>query len=168
GNMASRDIDCDATNHRSGRCSNDGSGQSQTAFKGTVQGYNKGISDLDATIHPYVVLGNSGSSPSWDPTSIGIRPLSVVALDCFRTFGPLGDTNGGTVTGEASLALADLCCPSCGFTGNNGWGDHDILFIAFPGAQAVPGANGANWATTNKQTFEDSIKALGDSLIASL
>jgi chitosanase len=51
-----------------------------TAFMDTVQQY--GISDLDANIHPYVVFGNSGSSPTFDPQQYGMEPLSVMAVVC--------------------------------------------------------------------------------------
>jgi hypothetical protein len=74
------DVDCDGANNGAGKCSNDPSGQSQTAFKDTVQGY--GISDLDANVHPYVVFGNEGSSPSFMPDSVGMKPLSVMAVVC--------------------------------------------------------------------------------------
>lgn len=74
------DIDCDGANYSAGGCANDPSGQGQTAFMDTVSQY--GISDLDANIHPYVVFGNSGSSPSFDPQQYGMEPLSVMAVVC--------------------------------------------------------------------------------------
>lgn len=76
------DIDCDGANRLAGDCANDQTGQSQTAFQDEVQSYRVGISDLDANAHPYVVLGNSGASPSFDPSNAGIEPLSVVAVVC--------------------------------------------------------------------------------------
>lgn len=76
------DIDCDGANNKAGKCANDPSGQSQTAFQYEVQQYDVGISDLDANVHPYVVLGNSGSTPSFDPRTYGIKPLNVVAVVC--------------------------------------------------------------------------------------
>ena len=33
-------------------------------------------------MHPYVVLGNEGADPSFDPQSAGVQPLSVVAVVC--------------------------------------------------------------------------------------
>lgn len=80
GTYADMDIDCDGLNASTGLCNNDPSGQSQTAFQSEVQGF--GIADLDAHVHPYVVLGNEGADPSFDPQSAGVRPLSVVAVVC--------------------------------------------------------------------------------------
>ena len=76
------DIDCDGTNRLAGACANDPSGQSQTAFQYDVQQYNVGINDLDANKHPYVVFGNYEHSPSYDPKTYGIKPLSVMAVVC--------------------------------------------------------------------------------------
>ena len=80
GTYADMDIDCDGLNASTGLCNNDPSGQSQTAFQSEVQGF--GIADLDAHVHPYVVLGNEGADPSFDPQSAGVMPLSVVAVVC--------------------------------------------------------------------------------------
>lgn len=74
------DIDCDGANRLGGACSNDPSGQGQTAFKDSVATY--GISDLDTNIHPYVVFGNSDASPEFDPQQYGMEPLSVMAVVC--------------------------------------------------------------------------------------
>ncbi|KAL6693474.1 chitosanase [Trichoderma pleuroticola] len=168
GNYDNLDIDCDGANNSAGACANDPSGQSQTAFKDTVRTF--GISDLDANIHPYVVFGNSGSSPSFNPQSSGMQPLSVMAVVCNNQvfYGVWGDTNGGTSTGEASLALGKLCFPNEGLSGNNGHDPKDVLFIGFTGSGAVPGKSGANWAAKNTNDFENSIKALGDRLVAGL
>lgn len=80
GNYDNMDIDCDGANNHAGACSNDPSGQGETAFKDTVKKY--GIPDLDANVHPYVVFGNDGASPSFDPQQHGIKPLSVMAVVC--------------------------------------------------------------------------------------
>lgn len=74
------DVDCDGANNKGGKCSNDPSGQSQTAFQDIVKTY--GIKDLNANIHPYVVFGNEDSSPSFKPQSVGMKPLSVMAVVC--------------------------------------------------------------------------------------
>jgi chitosanase len=50
----------------------------------------------------------------------------------------------------------------------NGHSDHDVLFIAFPGDAAVPGAKGAAWAAKTKEEFEASLATIGDQLVASL
>ncbi|XTI83707.1 glycoside hydrolase family 75 protein [Cenococcum geophilum] len=161
------DIDCDGLNASEGLCNNDPSGQSQTAFQSEVQEF--GIADLDAHVHPYVVLGNEGEDPSFDPQSAGIQPLSVVAVVCNGQliYGVWGDTNGGTSTGEASLALGQLCFGDDAVSGDNGHTEHDILYIAFPGDDAVPGS-GADWTAATKEDFESSIQELGDSLVAGL
>lgn len=74
------DIDCDGANNSAGDCANDPSGQGQTSFVDTVSQY--GIQDLDANIHPYVVFGNEGGSPSFNPQDHGLQPLSVMAVVC--------------------------------------------------------------------------------------
>lgn len=74
------DIDCDGANNSAGACSNDPSGQGETAFKDTVQSF--GIDDLDANIHPYVVFGNEGDNPSFSPEQFGMQPLSIMAVVC--------------------------------------------------------------------------------------
>lgn len=41
----------------------------------------------------------------------------------------------------------------------------DVLYIAFIGQDAVPGADGANWAADNFTQFHSSIATLGNSLV---
>ncbi|KAL6904076.1 putative chitosanase CSN1 [Trichoderma evansii] len=168
GNYDNMDIDCDGANNTGGKCANDPSGQGETAFKDTVKSY--GISDLNANVHPYVVFGNEGASPSFNPQSKGMKPLSVMAVVCNNQvfYGVWGDTNGFTSTGEASIALGELCFPNGGLSGDNGHDPKDVLYIGFTGSDAVPGKNGANWKAKNSAAFEASIKALGDKLVASL
>ena len=74
------DIDCDGANNSAGDCANDPTGQGQTSFVDTVSTY--GISDLDANLHPFVVFGNGGASPSFNPQDHGMSPLSVMAVVC--------------------------------------------------------------------------------------
>lgn len=82
------DIDCDGIQNgpaNDGRCGSSSDTQSQTSFQDTVKGYGTGQKDLDAFIHPYVVFGNDGSKPNWpkfDPQSVGVQPLSVMAVVC--------------------------------------------------------------------------------------
>jgi hypothetical protein len=54
----------------------------QTSFKDTIVDYQVGISDLNAKVHTYVVFGNDGTSPSFDPQEYGIERLSVMAVVC--------------------------------------------------------------------------------------
>ncbi|KAJ6439472.1 chitosanase CSN1 [Purpureocillium lavendulum] len=162
------DIDCDGANNSAGDCANDPSGQGQTSFVDTVKTY--GISDLDANLHPYVVFGNEGASPSFRPQDHGIKPLSVMAVVCNNQvfYGVWGDTNGFTSTGEASLALGKLCFPDGGLSGDNGHDEKDVLYIGFTSGNTVPGKDGAKWNAGSTQEFEDSIKAMGDQLVAGL
>jgi len=74
------DVDCDGADNGARGCSNDPSGQGTTAFKDKVSKY--GISDLNANVHPYVVFGNEGASPSFEPKDHGMEPLSVMAVVC--------------------------------------------------------------------------------------
>jgi chitosanase len=189
------DIDCDGANNSAGKCANDPSGQGQTAFKSDVQKF--GISDLNANVHPYVVFGNEEHSPSFSPQSHGMQPLSVMAVVCngqlvclsliytavcmsvfvsfsvanieriTQHYGIWGDTNGGVSTGEASISLADLCFPNEHLDGDHGHDPNDVLFIGFTSKDAVPGAT-AKWKAKNAKEFEDSIKSIGDRLVAGL
>jgi hypothetical protein len=69
------------------------------------------------------------------------------------------------MVGEASISLATLCFGTS-MNGNNGYSNTDVLYIAFPGSEAVPGANGAAWAADNVSKFESSLQTLGNKLIA--
>lgn len=68
------------------------------------------------------------------------------------------------MVGEASISLATACYGK-GMNGNSGHDANDVLYIAFPGSDAVPGAKGAKWTAQNFNDFENSITALGDKLI---
>jgi hypothetical protein len=68
------------------------------------------------------------------------------------------------MVGEASLALATACFGTS-MTGDNGHDELDVLYLAFPGSDAVPGASGANWGAASWQAFEASIEGLGNKLI---
>ncbi|KAL7948707.1 fungal chitosanase of glycosyl hydrolase group 75 domain-containing protein [Trichoderma barbatum] len=174
--LANMDIDCDGIQNGpadDGRCGSSGDTQSVTSFSDTVRSYGTGQRDLDANAHPYVVFGNDGG-PGWntfDPQSVGIEPLSVMAVVCNNKliYGVWGDTNGDDgdfpVVGEASISLATACFGT-GVNGNSGHDETDVLYIAFTGSSAVPGARGATWNAQNYNTFENSITALGDSLVA--
>jgi chitosanase len=60
-----------------------------------------------------------------------------------------------------------MCYPNDGINGNNGHGPDDVLYLGFIGKGAVPGSS-ANWQAGDRNAFEDSIKALGDKLVAGL
>ncbi|UKZ83134.1 hypothetical protein TrVFT333_010937 [Trichoderma virens FT-333] len=176
GRLANMDIDCDGIQNGpadDGRCGSSGDTQSVTSFSDTVRGYGTGQKDLDANAHPYVVFGNDGGRGwnVWDPQSVGIEPLSVMAVVCNNKliYGVWGDTNGDDgrypVVGEASISLATACFGT-GVNGNSGHDETDVLYIAFTGSSAVPGARGAQWNAQDYNTFENSITALGDSLVA--
>ncbi|KAI0197981.1 chitosanase [Astrocystis sublimbata] len=179
GALSDMDIDCDGVQGSpadDGRCGNSGDTQSITSFADTVRGYGKGVDDLDANIHPYVVFGNFGTNPGYtnfDPQEHGIEPLSVMAVVCGDQliYGIWGDENGDdgpkAVIGEASISLATACFGD-GITGNNGHDQTDVLYIAFQGQDAVPGADGAKWDASNFDEFEASIASLGDALVAQL
>ncbi|OGM46668.1 chitosanase [Aspergillus bombycis] len=170
GQYADMDVDCDGANRHAGKCSNDHSGQGETRWKDEVQ--KLGIDDLDANIHPYVVFGNEnddGDDPEFDPRKHGMEPLSVMAVVCNKKlfYGIWGDTNGHTATGEASLSMAELCFPEEDPSGDSGHEENDVLYIGFTGKEAVPGKN-ADWKADNTESFEESIKELGDKLVAGL
>ncbi|KAL2164898.1 hypothetical protein VTH06DRAFT_194 [Thermothelomyces fergusii] len=174
--FADMDIDCDGEQNGKGddgRCGNSHDTQAITSFQWIVEGYNKGIKDLNAFVHPYVVFGNVGSKSGWktfEPQEYGIKPLSVMAVVCGDKmfYGVWGDENGDDgdkpMVGEASISLATACFGT-GMTGNNGHDETDVLYIAFPGDDAVPGAAGADWGANSWQAFEASLEALGNRLI---
>lgn len=177
GTLANLDVDCDGiqgSQADDGRCESSDDTQSITSFQDIVQGYKTGQKDLDSNIHPYVVFGNEGTKKHWhkfDPQDYGIEPLSIMAVVCNNKliYGIWGDTNGddGTeaMVGETSLSLATACFGK-EMNGNNGYDGNDILYIAFPGSDAVPGAKGALWNAKNYTAFEASIRTQGDALIA--
>ncbi|KAK3384713.1 family 75 glycoside hydrolase [Lasiosphaeria ovina] len=177
--FANMDVDCDGAPGGSaddGRCGKSSDTQSITAFQWLVKGYGKGIGDFNARVHPYVVFGNSGEKKGWkkfDPQQYGIEPLSVMAVVCGKKliFGVWGDVNGDdgdhALVGEASISLATACFGK-GINGNSGHDKEDVLYIAFTGARAVPGANGADWAAKNYAEFQKNIEELGNSLVAKI
>ncbi|KAI0813791.1 chitosanase [Xylaria sp. FL0064] len=180
GALSDMDVDCDGVQGSpadDGRCGNSGDTQSVTSFADTVAGYGvAGVEDLDANIHPYVVFGNVGSNPGYtnfDPREYGVEPLSVIAVVCGDQliYGIWGDENGDdgpkAVIGESSISLATACFGQ-DITGNNGHEETDVLYIAFTGADAVPGADGAKWDAANFDEFEASIQSLGDQLVSRL
>ncbi|KAL7793739.1 glycoside hydrolase family 75 protein [Trichoderma ceciliae] len=174
GNLVNMDIDCDgALGTGDGSCDSSEDTQSQTSFKDTVASYKKGIKDLNAYVHSFVVLGNEGSKSGYvtfDPQSVGVEPLSIVAVVCGNQmfYGVWGDTNGDDgppLIGEVSDSLGRACYGDA-VNGNAAHDANDVLYIAFTGQDAVPGANGANWAASSFTTFESSLGSLGDQLVA--
>jgi hypothetical protein len=69
------------------------------------------------------------------------------------------------MVGEASISLATACYGKT-INGNSGYDGNDVLYLAFTGSDAVPGASGANWSANSFDAFESSIQSLGDSLVA--
>ncbi|KAJ5484675.1 Fungal chitosanase [Penicillium expansum] len=156
GAYADMDVDCDGAHNSEGSCSDDRSGQGVTAFQ-------------DETFTHMWSLEMRGQKPSFMPDKHGMEPLSVMAIVCGGKlhYGIWGDTNGGVTTGEASISLAKLCYPNDKITGNNGHSAKDVLYIGFTGKGAVPGSK-ADWKAKNSKAFENSIKSLGDKLVAGL
>jgi len=64
--------------------------------------------------------------------------------------------------------LAELCFPAEDISGDSGHEGKDVMYVAFVGADAVPGALGAAWTAKSAAEFENSIKSLGDMLVAGL
>lgn len=79
------DIDCDGTQGGKGddgRCGASTDTQGQTSFQDTVASYKKGVTNLNAFVHPYVVFGNVGNKGDFKPQSQGVEPLSLMAVVC--------------------------------------------------------------------------------------
>jgi hypothetical protein len=70
----------------------------------------------------------------------------------------------GSLISESSIALATACFGD-GVDVKNGHEETDVLYIAFQGSNAVPGASGADWGADNYDDFAASIESLGDALI---
>lgn len=81
-----------------------------------------------------------------------------------------GDTNGDDgppLIGEVSLSLGQACYGRA-VNGNAAHDENDVLYIAFKGSNAVPGAKGANWKAKTFADFESSLHAQGDKLVAKI
>lgn len=177
GKLVNMDIDCDGVQGSSaddGRCGSSGDTQSVTSFQDQLKSYGTDQKDLDANVHPYVVFGNVGTKKNWptfDAQKHGIKPLSVMAVVCGDKmfYGIWGDENGDdgdeAMVGEASISLATACFGD-GMNGDNGHDEDDVLYIAFPGSDAVPGEDGADWDAKNFKDFEESLGGVGDKLVA--
>ncbi|KAK2626019.1 hypothetical protein QTJ16_004281 [Diplocarpon rosae] len=180
GQMADMDVDCDGTQRPrlgdDGRCGTSSDTQSMTSFRGDVGSYGRSIQDLNAFVHPYVVFGNSASRDlpgyvQYDPWGDGVHPLSVVATVCGNGkmfYGIWGDVNGDdapkAIIGEASISMATLCFGTDVINGGAGHDQTDVLYLAFTGKDALPGAQGAKWDAHTPEEFEESIAALGGRL----
>lgn len=68
------------------------------------------------------------------------------------------------MVGEASLTIGQACYGKS-INGNNGHDEDDVLYIAFKGKNAVPGANGAAWNAKTFAEFENSLAKIGDGLV---
>lgn len=66
--------------------------------------------------------------------------------------------------GEAAISTATACFGDS-MTGDSGHDGNNVLYIAFNGTDAVPGANGADWAANSCEDFESSITTLGNKLL---
>lgn len=71
------------------------------------------------------------------------------------------------MVGEAAISLATACYGK-DMNGNNGHTNNDVLYIAFAGKDAVPGAKGADWAADSFEEFHKSVSGLGDKLVERL
>lgn len=56
-------------------------------------------------------------------------------------------------------------CYGSAVNGNAAHDENDVLYIAFTGSDAVPGANGAKWNAKSFSEFESSLGSLGDKLV---
>lgn len=174
------DVDCDGLQGGpadDGRCKKSTDTQTQSSFQDTLQSYNRGIKDLNANVMPYVVFGNNGKKKGYatfDPEQYGVKPLSVIGVVCNNQllYGIWGDENGDddkvALVGEASISLATACFGKANIDGGHGYDGFDVLYIAFLGDEAVPGANGAAWNATSYTEFAASIQGLGDRLVQRL
>ncbi|KAH6883468.1 fungal chitosanase of glycosyl hydrolase group 75-domain-containing protein [Thelonectria olida] len=155
GRFSNMDIDCDGEQggpQDDGRCDVTTTTQERTSVKATIQSYNAGISDLNPHVHSYVVFGNDGFNDpySFDPREWGVHQTSVMAVVCGDQmfYGIWGDVNGGDSprpsVGEVSLSLATACYGKNMSSSDGDGTSHnaeDVLYLAFIGEDAVPGAS---------------------------
>ncbi|KAI8725485.1 Endo-chitosanase [Fusarium sp. LHS14.1] len=180
GTFSNMDVDCDGAQggpQDDGRCGESTTTIPTTSIKYIIEGYNVGISDLNPHEHSFVVFGNSGTKPGWktfDPREVGVQKASLMAVVCGDQmfYGIWGDSNGDhgdrPSVGEASLSLATACYGKgmqAGTGSNTSHDEEDVLYIAFTGADAVPGAKGAAWTAGNFDDFHASLVGLGNKLI---
>lgn len=66
-----------------------------------------------------------------------------------------------------SLSLGQACYGRS-VNGDAAHDANDVLYIAFKGGDAVPGAKGANWKAKSFSDFEASLHAQGDKLVAKI
>jgi hypothetical protein len=69
------------------------------------------------------------------------------------------------MVGEASYALATACYGNKTIGGDSGHDNNDVLYLVFPGLDAVPGPDGVAWNASNYTLFEQSIEPLGDKIV---
>ncbi|KAG6018100.1 hypothetical protein E4U43_007573 [Claviceps pusilla] len=115
------------------------------------------------------IQGRRGALANMDVDCDGIQhALPTTAAAALPPTPIWGDENGDdgpqAMVGEASIALATACFGH-GVNGNAGHDKNDVLYLAFPGKDAVPGAKGAKWNAQKFDAFEASIASLGDKLI---
>ncbi|KAK5989202.1 Endo-chitosanase [Cladobotryum mycophilum] len=176
GELTNIDTDCDGVQDGpadDGRCKSSTDTQTQTSFDDIAKQY--GIDGIDPFIHGYVVFGNEADGrkgwPTFDPQAHGVEPLSLMAVVCGDKliYGVWGDSNGGDgdepMAGEASISIGTACYGTDEINGNQGHEANDVLFIAFTGGDAAPGAS-ADWTAQSYEEFSQSISDLGDKLIS--
>ncbi|KAF7561374.1 hypothetical protein G7046_g2758 [Stylonectria norvegica] len=181
GTFSNMDVDCDGAQggpQDDGRCGESTTTIPTTAIKSIIEGYNVGLSDLNPHEHSFVVFGNSGTTPGWktfDPRQYGVQKASIMAVICGDQmfYGIWADSNADDgerpSVGEVSVSLATACYGKSMQAGTGSGTSHDVddvLYIAFTGADAVPGAKGAKWAAGNFNDFHASLVGLGDKLVS--
>ncbi|KAJ3463345.1 hypothetical protein MRS44_008131 [Fusarium solani] len=155
GTFSNMDVDCDGAQggpQDDGRCGESTTTIPTTSIKYIIEGYNVGISDLNPHEHSFVVFGNSGTKACF--TASGVTQTATTAI--------------APSVGEASLSLATACYGKgmqAGTGSNTSHDEEDVLYIAFTGADAVPGAKGAAWTAGNFDDFHASLVGLGNKLI---
>ncbi|KAI1127886.1 hypothetical protein F5Y10DRAFT_292573 [Nemania abortiva] len=130
------DVDYDGAAGGNDRCSDDLAGQSYISFTGNLEQYNiKNVKDPNPVIHHYLVFENSNDGgpkgyKTLNPMKYGVQPLSFIAV---------------------------VTCFGQSFNTNNDHDENDVLYVAFVGKDAVPGAEAAKWAA---KSFEEDILLL--------
>ncbi|KAK3693420.1 hypothetical protein B0T22DRAFT_420728 [Podospora appendiculata] len=91
-------------------------------------------------------------------------------IDCDGIQGGPGDDGRCDAVASPDLQLAtsfqdEVASYGKGINGGHGHSQEDVLYMAFAGPEAVPGARGARWDAKSYEEFERSVEGLGDRLV---
>ncbi|KAJ2970506.1 hypothetical protein NQ176_g8153 [Zarea fungicola] len=177
GSLANMDINCSGYNYDpyggQSWCDDGLDSLRWTRFDDIVARYQNGGPGLSPYIHSFITFGNFGTKKGYvpfDPQSVGIEPLSIMAVVCgdklfYGVWGDGNEDDGPASVGEASAILGRHCYGDTMDVFHSHL-ENDVLYIAFTGHHAATGVHGANWNATTFEEFQESLQAHGNRLIS--